>query len=196
MRLAAILLTFTTLTGCAKSVNMPDAPPIPYDSVELFTPYGWGQGCPVDGKIYTARHVLEAKRGVYTHASWGDRHGNGGLASLIETSDFVDGAVLQPLKQFPMPVEVGPLTEDLYFFDFSYENSEDAFTPVVRRAKLVRPIAGRMVVFAPSPTPGASGGCLFNNNGEAVGIVVWGLPMEKYGDSVGLGLRFPEEGME
>lgn len=184
-----VLVAFAACSACSKSAAVGDAPGvIENPGVALFTPVGIGRGCPVGGAIRTARHVLEKEthQGFYS-AAWSQGDLNG-LAQFAAMSDFVDGAVLEPLGQPPVMVPIGLPTKDLYFYEYSYANRRHAFRNKRRSAKLIREVA-RYVIFSPAPSPGASGGCLFNDRGEAIGIVVWGFEMNN-ADEVGVGLLF------
>jgi len=84
-------------------------------------------------------------------------------------------------------VTLGPLTEELIWYEYNYKSTKNAFRATLRRAKLLR-VIGEHVIFDKAPREGASGGCLWNTNGEAVGIVIWAFDQR-----VGVGLLFPEE---
>lgn len=194
MKTLSILLLLLVLTACAPRGSRLAPPEIPKDtSVALFTPSGYGRGCPVTGVIVTARHVLK-KRGQpgFYSAWWSDRHGRGGAANFHGASEAVDGAILQPEGPQPRRLPVGTPTDDLYFFDLERKTVKNAFTSVLRRAKLVRLIGG-YIIFDAAPSQGASGGCLYNSKHEAVGIVVWTIQLEGGKGAVGVGVQFPTE---
>lgn len=157
--------------------------------VAVFTPSGFGRGCPVSGFIMTARHVVQKPRfDGYYDAWWSDSFGNDGSAALHSTSNAVDAAALLPDgPMYPVQVTIGKPTvgEEVYWFDYDYKDTR--MTTRLRRAKLLRRVGGHLIL-SESATSGASGGCIFNRKGEAIGIMVWVLR----GD-IGIGLQFPKE---
>ncbi len=144
------------------------------------------------GVIVTAAHVVYAGplKPPYD-AWWSDRLGNDGHAKTDWVSNAIDVAIMVPEYKGPVSIKVGTATTQLYFFDYNFSNTEDAFTSVRRETKLVRRIGGRLILEI-SPSQGASGGCIYNSKHEAVGIVVWGLEMHDE-SWVGVGVEFPKE---
>lgn len=161
--------------------------------VALFTPFSFGKGCPLEGKIVTARHILvdPIRPGMFSNATWSDQYGRSGGAVLSAVSYEVDGAILHPDGiPKPHPVKTGRPTKGLYFFDYNYESPETAFDPVLRKTKLLK-LVGGYIIMDVAPSSGASGGCIYNDQDEAVGIVVWSIILNNE-EKIGLGVQFLE----
>ena len=194
--LLSLALLLTLCSSCGGTRRFVEPPPVPvYDtSVAVFTPVGFGRGCPVRDHIYTAQHVLRTPWNNFTGAWWSDRHGNNGAAKFESASAVVDIAMLHAQgSSSPANVTVGKPGTAIYFFDYDYSSVETAFDSLLRRGSLLKRIGG-YVVFQPAPSKGASGGCLYNKDGEAIGIVVWSIPLSEL--RVGLGVQFPKEWVE
>jgi hypothetical protein len=72
----------------------------------------------------------------------------------------------------------------LQWIEYDHESLESAYAPRLRQATLIRPLAGYLVLDS-APVKGASGSCLFNSQGEVVGIIAWGVRTGS-GDAVGV----------
>ena len=187
------LLVSAACSSCAgKSVGVVNRASRVDQGVSVFTPTGFGRGCPVNGMIITARHVVtNPKNGETTNAWWSDSSGNDGYAKIYSVSDAVDGAALVPEgPQYPVNVRLGKpvVGEEVYWFNYNY--GRDSLASQMQRAKLVRRVGGHLVM-SEGATEGASGGCIFNRKGEAIGIIVWVLRFPS--NDIGIGLQFPKE---
>jgi len=192
--LIGILLT-SACTSCAGRQGAEAPKPRVYidRGVSLFTPFGFGKGCPLEEKIVTARHMLAdpSRPGKFSDANWSDQYDRSGGAVLSAVSYAVDGAVLHPDGiPKPFPVKTGRPTKELYFFDYNYESAESAFDSVLRKTKLLK-LVGGYIIMDIAPSSGASGGCIYNDQDEAVGIVVWSITLNNE-EKVGIGVQFPE----
>ena len=192
--LACLTMLSIGCSGCAgRNIEPQVEMVIPNQGVALFTSYGFGRGCPVVGVIATASHVLSTSyyNKTYGDAWWSDQFGGNGFARRVGVDTAVDGAILEAVGPSPTSIPIGDVTETLYFYDYDYSTKEDAFSLTLQRATLVREIGGH-IIFDVSPAHGSSGGCLFNDVGDAVGIVVWIIGTDD-AEHVGVGLRFPED---
>ncbi len=163
-------------------------------SVALFTPEGFGRGCPVNGMIITARHLVVRKDGYrFFDVWWSDKFGHDGYGKTLAIDTGVDGALIEPKGDHPpTPVKTGLPTVggDIYWFEYDY--ADDPLASTLHRAILVRRIGGHLIL-SEGPTEGASGGCIFNSKREAIGIVVWVLANTDEEYNIGIGLQFPKE---
>ncbi len=195
----ALLILATTLacSSCGGTRRLSEPPPVPvYDTgVAIFTPMGFGRGCPVRDDIYTAQHVLRTPMRSFTGAWWSDRHGNNGPAKFMTYNTMVDVAMLHAVgSSSPANVTIGKPGTEIYFFDYDYSSPETAFDSILRRGSLLKRAGGHLI-FQPSPSRGTSGGCLYNKKGQAIGIIVWSIEMEDE-SRVGLAVQFPKEWAE
>lgn len=162
--------------GCAGGLTSDvyiEAPPA--ESMSLVGRFGFAHACPVDGYIVTAAHVAEVSRqGSMVPLSYvyeqGTRRG-------FLTPNWV--AASRDLATFRLDIGDEPLWyhaadghpvegDSLYWYQFSYKNVD------VERVEgsVVKTVTGH-ITFRPAPVAGASGSCLFNEEGEVVGIVAW-----------------------
>ena len=175
MRCVTTAILVLGMVGCSNKVV--DAPAADY-SITLTTPYGPSHGCYVEGKLYTARHVVQPFGRPPVNAAWRDGYGNEGLAVLRAISSFGDLAMLEivsgePYLNHPKSrAEVEPGTV-LAWFEYSYQSVPDAFRAKYRKATVTRAIGG-VLVLDKLPVPGASGTCVFDEEGAVVGLIVWG----------------------
>jgi len=195
MKLAILaLLLSAACSSCAHNVGDPFLAPPQDRSVYVFTPEGFGRGCPVDGLIVTARHLVKIAGpfpGSY-NASWSDNYGHSGYATTVFVNNFQDVAGLTVNgPQYPVEARIArsKVKEEVFWYEYDYV--DDPMRSTLRRAILTRRV-GRHLILSEAPNDGASGGCVFNQKGEAIGIIVWRLPFEESED-VGIGLQFPEE---
>jgi len=189
-RILAISLLFTF--SCAGRVTN-TAPPgqALNNSVAIFTPSGSGHGCPVNGNIFTAAHVM----GKHQGANWSDQNQNSGKASLFgfsRTSDIarlvVERGTVESLK---LSKKLRP-GDRVYWFEYNWSSRVKALSEKFRTAKVLRTVANHLIL-SQSPIPGASGGCLFAEDGGVAGIVIWGMTL-KNKEKVGVAaILFPED---
>ena len=193
------VLLMAACTSCTgrRGAEAPKAKVYLDKGVALFTPTSFGRGCPIKtgdepGSIVTARHLLakSSSAGGFFDAYWSDQQGRSGYATLQGVSYAVDGATLHATGIQPFPVKTGKPTKDLYFFDYDYQNKETAFKSTLRTGKLIRLIGG-YIIMDMAPSGGSSGGCIYNDQDEAIGIVVWSITLDNE-EKIGIGVQFPE----
>lgn len=180
MRQAVIVLLMLAACADKKLPTVPDTPaPQP---LELLGKWGAAHACPVDGKVVTAGHVAYAKiassDGLKTIPKVyiiKDGNGNVGEASPASEDSFVDVAVLETTLnsvsyyQSGAPPAIG---DEVRWTEYDFRETKHAYHPRERRATVVA-LPPRHIVFSETPTPGASGSCLFSSAGDVVGIISW-----------------------
>lgn len=189
---SAVLGLCVLLVSCAGRRDFvgPPVPELEDPGVALSNPGGLGRGCPADGVIYTARHVLENRRnpGEFFGALWTDRLGNSGWAKHTGHSSIADVGILIPQDNGPKQIRMAktaPLPGDtVHWWGYDYRDRARALAGHKRQATIIRHEAG-LWVLSELPNPGASGGCLLNDAGDVVGIIVWGIQLH---DRSGVGL--------
>lgn len=193
----ATIFSVVACTQCASRIaKTPEVRPLVPLDVTLFTPLGFGRGCPVNGVILTARHVVEPKYGeTPLDASWGDRLGHSGFAKTLMVNSAADMALLQPKGPVvPQQLPMGEVTERVYFFSYTYTAGPNVFKSEGHWATILHRTA-RHAMLDIEPTEGSSGGCLFNERGEVIGVIIWGLNMRD-GGSYGIAALIPQKGEE
>ncbi len=193
MRLLAAALLLS-LVGCGGkqiqfSAERPDSStPITVDhAVRIFSAYGFASACAVEDYVLTAHHVAAPFAGVpFLHDrqvgyAWSDPSGRAGLFDPVGLSAYRDLGLLAPIggdTPVYQTVSVVPPQEGdiVRWVEYHKKNDDegDFFAPEERSATVVR-LVGGSVTFDEGPTTGASGTCLFNADGEVLGIVVWGF---------------------
>lgn len=151
--------------------------------MRLIGRWGFAHGCPVDGFVLTAGHVVspdyKAAPGLLAGYVWEDGYGNRGYLKGEGTSLARDVGVLTLESGEPVyykHAEATPeLGEFLYWVEYEYGRKSTVFRQKQQRAALLRIIPGHLVLDK-EPVKGASGGCLLNVDGEVVGLIVWGQP--------------------
>ncbi len=183
MRLV-LTLFFGLMLCCAPKVLEVEPPaPLPDEDMRgvmsLLSLETIGHACPVEGKVYTAKHnTYNPKTGrvLARGFSWEDGLGNKGVAHTELGNNYYDVATLFVPLGTPYYYERG---EDLERGDrvrwVEFEkDKEKVFEQRVVTAKVIHSIAG-YIFLDKLPVPGASGSCLIDESGKAVGMVVWGI---------------------
>ncbi len=179
MRLAAIALALTTAcTSCTKSSEVAKLPAqAAWPTMSLIGRTSLAHACPVGGFIVTAAHVMESPGKEPTQYSYIYQQGSRiGWLKPIETFKFSDLG-LMTVSSGDTPLyhkfsDTFPLRGDrIHWYEYNYRKG---VYPIRRQAKVSSIIAGHLS-FYPGPHSGASGGCVYNESGEVLAVITWGL---------------------
>lgn len=208
-RLLPFLLPLSMLFSCSTKVIPVSPNPPPSTDVKtvpntdkmmrLLTPKGFAHACPVDfgnqAVYFTARHVashtLPDDTIIYHKFSWEDNLGNKGYAKGTAVSEAKDIGMIEPTHGEPelfVHGSIPPVDSKIYWQEYVLDNHKNFMRSHIREATVLRFFAGH-IVFDEQPTPGASGSCILNEAGEAVGVISWGFNVE-YNKGVGVGVLF------
>lgn len=179
------LLVLLALTAC-RSLPVPHsaAEPTPpaTGSLQLISRNGSAHGCAVRPDLaLTAAHVVDPEplrpEAPLQNQSWGQGDVLG-VAQAQPPFSTRDLAVVRPIG-IPFPhvsrqATAPPAPGDRVTWIEYRWTGRDAMAEKRVEARVLRVVAGHLVVDH-EPVPGASGGCGWNDEGEVVGIVVWGL---------------------
>jgi len=188
--LIASALFLNACSACATRAPA-SLPGIPFEidpSISIFTPDGGGgHACPVAGGVVTARHVMwdEFNR-KFLGASW-SYQGQRGTAFVIDESQFQDVVALDLNggKVNYLPLGTLPAVGDpIYWFEYDFRTQTNAYRARRRVGNVLRLVGGHIIIDS-EPVAGASGTCLINAKGEAVGIIVAAIGTED-GGAVGI----------
>jgi hypothetical protein len=183
MKHMLIFLILILMASCAAR-NLVTEPPAPQNgdgAMQLMGRFSIGHACPVDGLVLTAAHVAHPlylhpghKDEVVTYA-WSDHMGHTGYlgsAYLMLARDLGILTVLSGTPHYYSHASKEPEPgAAVRWLEYDYRGKEKAFAPRCKSAKVLRLIAGHLILDG-GAMPGASGGCLFNKADEVVGIVV------------------------
>jgi len=186
MRFWSLFLILLFLGCSAKVVNVDPEVKELNDSdlhgvMSLLAVESIGHACPVNGRVYTAKHNVynyrapESKQETRGFA-WEDGHGNKGIAHTLFWSSYFDLAMLITPEGEPEFYERGENPESgstVRWVEYS-RVKEEAFNQEIGKAKVIHSIAG-YIFLDELPTPGSSGSCLIDESGKAIGVIVWGL---------------------
>jgi hypothetical protein len=138
-----------------------------------------GHACPTERGVYTALHNVKPyadhpQGHFFTKAfAWEDGYENKGLLyfdSSSETRDLARAAASLGYVPYPLADENPEVGDVVYWKE--YNLSDDVMTIIERESTVTQVIAGH-IVMEHNPLPGASGGCLINRKGQAIGVVIW-----------------------
>lgn len=184
-KLSWLLLLATA--GCSlRAAGVPGAPastpasePISLSMV-LIGRYGLAHACPVDGRIGTAAHVAVDESPLGTVSQRGYVYSQGPRAGFLAGYAPLDSRdlALMAVQAGDAPLyasraETGPTVgEKVYWSEFNL--TSHPMRQEVQYGKVTEVGPGHFA-FEPEPKPGASGGCVFSEDGKVYGIVIWGL---------------------
>ncbi len=179
-----LAVAVAVLVGCAAhgtDVQVKEDP-WPVDTsktMQLLGSEGIAQACPVEGVIYTAAHVMLTyyDGAIYPVAgySFSTDEGNQGTVIPAKIHNTRDVAILYVQEGRVNYYQLGDEPEDgdrVYWREYNFE--DDILAEILVEAYVTRTVAGHIIVDE-GPEEGASGGCLFNEDGEAVGVVIWNV---------------------
>jgi len=147
----------------------------PHASVVILTrDTSMGHGCPVDGYIYTAWHLVKDESVV----TWSDSIGNAGRARVVANDAARDLSVLEVLEGNPVYIKFANSAapgQEVFWTNYDFSESSKVFARSIEQGKIIDPAIAGYISFKGNLTPGSSGGCLLNSEREALGIVVWAI---------------------
>ena len=174
-----LIVSFFLAFGCAKapSAISPQDFVSERPSISLIGKYGMGHACAVNGKILTASHVaapMKNGKEAPQWYTWSDVV-RGGWMKFKMASSARDLAMMESdigdtprYHKLALNAIAG---EKVYWYQYNYGHKK-VLQVSKREAIIERTIAGHIVTSNP-PIKGASGGCLFNEAAEVVGIITW-----------------------
>ncbi len=119
---------------------------------------------------------------------WQNNYGDSGVAfpQSVFTSHDLSWVRLTPPPRMVYTIAANrPSPGDrVYWSEFNFKSRKKAMAPVYRKAKVLRTVAGHIVIDK-TPNPGASGSCVLNEAGEVVGIIAFAV---RVGDTSHVGL--------
>lgn len=196
--LLSSLLALSGCSACVTKVTDLSLPGIPAEldpSIALQGPNGsGGHACPVNGYVITAAHVTyDPHLKGHVNMAWSDGNGGEGFAQPAGNHPALDIVMLvmvgSPVRFLPAgKAQVG---DTVYWYEYDFRTRKNALRARRRFASVLRVVAGHYILDG-MPVGGASGTCLINNAGEAVGIVVAGWETQD-GEGVGSAAKLPEE---
>lgn len=177
-------LLATALTILALSVNAEDYRPDTSRVLRLVGRWSVAHACPVwPDTILTAAHVIEARPldlSVPIPYRYQDYSGHWGVVVPTKAercSDLgfmsVKGTELGWYVRSDKEPQAG---EKVWLVGYDWSSKGKAFTEKLVEAKVVRVIAGHLLLDK-SGEPGSSGSCVFNGRNEVVAINAAGLPI-------------------
>lgn len=188
MRLLVALLLAATL-GCAaradiRTLEPPTMSLVPY-AIQVVGDVMIGSACAVETQVLTAKHVINPFLGKsssdsrYTSGlSWSTPGGLRGYLDPIWAQWYRDVAGLELVLSNDIPMfwkraDKVKRGETVRWVEYTWEPGPNLLMPLEREGEIRRTVAG-YIVFSGNPNNGSSGGCLWNEANEVVGIVVWG----------------------
>lgn len=199
--LVPALTALLSLTACSCStkeyfpaVPLPGVPLGLDPSVQIITPDGGaGHGCPMNDILVTNAHVMKDDEGRPIPVAAISHLGMQGVAALVSFSVAFDLALLEPsipLTYLPGGDIAAP-GDVVYWFEYDFRTVENTMRPRRRVARITRVVAGHYMLDS-SPRSGASGTCLINNAGEAIGVVNAGFEADD-GNFAGVAVIIPKD---
>ena len=141
---------------------------------------GQGHACPVEDRVYSARHLLESRFSwglEMNRFMWADGDGGVGWARAIHVDRYQDIGLLEVQKGEPKYYKEGlmPKVGDKVWYVNFEEEGDRAFLDDPTTAVISHMRAGYIFFKDEAPRFGSSGSCLLNSANEAIGVVVWGI---------------------
>ena len=113
---------------------------------------------------------------------------HGGLAKSVAVVESSDIALIALGAPSPVYAELGPspkVGDRIRWVEYDWRMRDRFMNPIGREAKVIGIWAGLLVLDG-GVTEGASGGCAYNDAGQAVGLMTWyDFPTEEPAKQVG-----------
>lgn len=195
--LVVFILALVFMSCAGRDLPVPDLAhasddPQPAQVMSLIGRFGIGHACPVNEHIITAAHVAARVGRNHEQYPMSYVYQQGTKTGLLKPSS--DHPPSQHVDLGWLDVELGDvpyfnsLARDVYVGDkifwFEYDKQ---FKKKRVDSKVVEVIAGHLVTKIPFAR-GASGGCIFNEDNEVVGIPVW-----RFSIGVGVGVMLTKK---
>ena len=167
-----LLLLFESVSVSAKDKPKP---PDMTRVIRLAGRFNMAHACPIASDLaVTCAHVVDRApldMSVPPFPMRYDTATEAGFADVLLVSNADDLAYLAiPNHPFyPIAPKAPAVGEMLFFLNYDYRKPETVLRPVIASGEVVNIVAGHIYVDT-KVFPGASGGCLLNAKGEAVGI--------------------------
>jgi hypothetical protein len=137
---------------------------------------GMGHACPIEDTVLSARHMLESRfpwGKEWSYYMWADGKGNEGWGRGVIVDKYQDMGMFQVTGTPSFyPIGSKPKVGDKVWW-VQFKEGALSFGLDEVKSTTVKHVRAGHIVIADAPNPGASGSCLLNQAGEAVGIVVW-----------------------
>ena len=186
MKVLSAVVLATSLGCAARGATITAGLPtetdfVPY-AMQLAGLVSLSSACPIKKDVYTASHVvlpwMEAATFQELGYSWSTPSGLRGYLNPLSTGTHRDLSTMElamsnDLPKFWKAAAALPSEGDRVRWVEYDESPEAQLAPVQREAHVLRTIGG-YVQFDVEPAAGSSGGCLWNDSDEVVGVVVWG----------------------
>ena len=197
MKILGSVVLLGLILGCSSRGVVIQPAPEPEQlslSLALIGRFGLAHACPVDGLIVTAAHVA-VHRDMFGNETtnsylWEQGEKNGFLAGYAPLASRDLAQLLSDGESLPLMAsraDSGPSSgESVYWQQFNMSSSP--MRQEIQRGRVTDLGPGHFA-FEPEPEDGASGGCVFNEAGGVLGIVVWSLgdnPLSRDGVAVTL----------
>jgi hypothetical protein len=159
---------------------------------------GGAHGCAVNGLVLTNRHVVDPRRGmdlwtkdlpqIFFRYEFPD--GTIGRGNSQWVSLYADFAILsldkEPPQGYAPLAQEGPKVGDkVYWWEYDFRKVKDVLQPRRREGTVVNLVAGN-VLLETEAERGASGGCAFNEDGEAVGLLTFKVNTKDLKEAAGV----------
>lgn len=199
---ASAPLARTGTAALGGKTRIEDAKPDTAGVLSLLGRWGAAHACPIvtpsgcNAIVLTAAHVVDPRPFddvPLLPYRYSDGYGSSGVLEPVATERCADlatmrlgpGADVRPYRRAALAPEAGG---HVWFVGYEWSSKSKAFSARTIRAKVVRVVAGHLVL-DPAGEAGSSGSCVLNQAGEVVGINVWGRSLrsgEEVGGAVGI----------
>lgn len=177
----AAFLLFTSCCGC---IILADSPPDLTGTLQIIGRFGMAHACPIAPDIaLTNSHVVDPRPfdpGVPVFPLRWSQVGNPATDTVLlplnenRRDDLVIAGIRPSVDHFYVIAKEAPKPGDrLWWVAYDWRNKERAFSERLMSGRLVRIVAGHLIVNEET-FPGSSGSCVLNDSGELVGIVSFG----------------------
>ena len=157
------------------------------DVVRVIGGEGFAHACPLEGgRLATNKHVV---RDMY-QLRWSDSSGNEGTAERVRWSETADLALLRitrgkPVHAYKLAARPPKPGDRVVLRGYRYDGRKNVMAERRVETRVTRVEAGH-VVYENSGFRGSSGSCVFNEQGEVIGINAWSVGSDVGNEAAGL----------